>query len=58
MVFKIRKPTHNETRIIKSFLIFPRCIGNELRWFCFAKIKQQYEGSNWADDGWHDISFI
>jgi hypothetical protein len=58
MVFKLHAPVHDETRIITRFLLFPRCAGNELRWFCLAKIQQRFEGMNWADDGWHDECFI
>lgn len=58
MKFKIKIPVHEDVRIIKRFLLFPRCIKDEIRWLCIARIQQRYEGFNYADDGWHDEKFI
>lgn len=51
---------HNDgdIRIIKRFLLFPKCIKGECRWLCVASIKQKYNGRNYADNGWKNISFI
>lgn len=50
-------PVHGDTRIVTKFVIFKQ-IGPEIRIFDLAKIRQRYEGHNYADDGWHDMEFV
>ncbi len=47
-----------DVRVIRRFLLFPRCVNGECRWLCFANIEQIYDGYNYADDGWHDVQFV
>lgn len=54
----------SDIKIIRRFLLFPRCIGNECRWFEFVKIEQvytdidphenhnKYENEYWFDYRW------
>jgi len=50
------KPWQNP-RIIRRFLIFPRCIGAEWRWLEWARIEQRFVGSV-ADCYWEDIRWV
>jgi len=58
MKWKYNEPKHEDIRIITRFLLLPKFINGEARWLCLIKIKQRYEGYNWADDGWQDIGFV
>ena len=57
-----KKPTPNETRIIKTFAILPITINNETRWLESCKIRQSYSlGVTGCGDllyAWQDIKFI
>lgn len=48
-------------RIRKGFLLFPKCMGNELRWLEHAKWEQEYV--EYAEDslrlyGWYNIKWL
>jgi len=44
-------------RIIKRFLIFPKCINGEWKWLEIAYILQNYDGyGNWS--AWQDERFM
>jgi hypothetical protein len=58
MKWKYNEPKHDDTRTIRRFLLFPKCLNGVCKWLCIAKIKQRYEGLNWADAGWHSITFV
>ena len=51
-------PKNGEVRIIKRFLLFPRCIHGECRWLEVASIVQEFDNNNWADDGWKDRGWL
>lgn len=57
MKWNYQIPHHGNERIIRRFLILPKYINGIAMWLCFARIKQRYEGQNWADDGWKDVCF-
>ena len=50
----------NDSRVVKRFLLFPKCIGGEWRWLEVAYIKQKYAffytgmfyGEFWKDFEW------
>lgn len=52
-------PKSRDTRIITKFLLFPRKVGNEIRWLETVKIKQRFvvpfEGSSGY---WEDLWFV
>lgn len=57
------KYKEGDTRVIKTFLILPRRIGNEWRWFEKAYIKQRFRhmwdvtcGGQW--DEWISIKWV
>ena len=59
MIFKLKDKYNNgDVRIIKLFLLFPKQIGDEIRWLCFAKVKQRYYSGDfydspcWLDESW------
>ena len=57
MKWKCNGPYNGKKRVIKRFLFLPRCINDECRWLCVAKIKQYYE-FNYAWNGWVDDCFV
>jgi len=57
MKLKVSNPKRGDARTIRRFLLFPRVIGNEMRWLCWVNIQQEYEDI-WTDDGWKDRCFI
>lgn len=44
-----RNPQKGDYRIIETFLLFPRTIDEETRWFEICYIKQRYNGYLWYD---------
>lgn len=57
-----REPARGETRVVKRFLIFPKCLPIEgassyqgekqHRWWEYAMINQEYFGWGWVDKYW------
>jgi len=49
-----------ETRIVSKFLLFPRKIGSEWRWWENAKIEQRcsFEYDLYHDTFWEDIRWV
>ena len=35
-------PKDNEERVVRKFLIFPKCVDHEYRWLEKVKIRQRY----------------
>lgn len=62
LIDKMKYPT-GTTRTIEKFLLFPKCINNEIRWFEKVKYKQEYI-ENWAGRGigkpyiWNDMKWL
>jgi hypothetical protein len=56
MKYKFKKSKPGDTRIIKKFLIYPRCIRGTVKWLQTAYIKQKFK-KDWkykpaiSDDG-------
>lgn len=49
------KPKPGDTRIRKSFLLFPKCINKECRWLEYTKWKEKYTKYNiWDSQKWID----
>ena len=59
MIFYTKnKYEQGDERVKKTFLLLPKRIGNEIRWFCSAKIKQRYYAGDYYDSPmWMDISW-
>ena len=57
---KEQEPIKGESRVVVKFLIFPKCLDNEWRWFEKCYITQKaypgYEsgGTYWLDQHWLD----
>lgn len=56
-------PSDGESRIIRKFLWWPKCIGNEYRWLEFVRIRQHYVASFFTGDllcgaYWVDDEFL
>lgn len=45
-------PKQHDTRIRKGFLLFPKKIGNEIRWLETAKWKERYTYDHELNSHW------
>ena len=51
--YRREKPESGDERIVRRFLIFPRCAdGVEWRWLETANIRQRYIFGCWSDFAW------
>ena len=57
MTWKYNDPKHGDTRTVTRFLLFPKHLEGVAKWLCRVNIIQEYEGQNYADDGWKDVKF-
>ena len=51
---KGQEPGDGAIRVVRRFLLIPRCIGDEYRWLEWAWIKQVYDAPDYANmgEGW------
>jgi hypothetical protein len=52
------KPNVGDERIIEKFLLFPRCLNREWRWFERVRIKQVYDRNPWSDSRGEDNCWV
>jgi hypothetical protein len=38
----IKYPKHNDSRVRRTFLLFPKTLKGITKWLCFVKIEQHY----------------
>lgn len=51
-----KEPVDGEIRKRKSFLLFPKIIGNELKWLMNAKWSEKYcVKTEWWINGWFEL---
>lgn len=60
-----KSPRIGDSRVLKKFLLFPRKINNEYRWFETVYIEQIYmvinytiDGMSFQRDDWHDTNWL